>query len=276
MNVKVGKDWLTGKVKQNAKMLGAGIVGVGTIDRWMNAPNGHKPRDFLPTAKSCVTIGLPLFRAMATRWRDFMKGSEVFTDGCWVEGLPNRYRAAQELYGRMMYDTVNLELQRQIYLLGRYLDDLGYDVVVLPPTGGGGFNQIMVREMNAICFHQWSPRHAAVACGLGEMGLNNAFICPEYGIRVRVTSLFTNAELTPDPLNKIGTVCTKCEQCINACPQAEEDGIGPFGERYTHELIPGYALEMCMFNKARCPGAACNACLVACPVGQRRYISRKI
>jgi len=34
---------LTEQVKEEAKRLGARIAGIGVLDRWANAPKGHKP-----------------------------------------------------------------------------------------------------------------------------------------------------------------------------------------------------------------------------------------
>jgi len=55
---------LTAQVKEEAKRLGARIVGVGSVDRWMNAPRGHKPQDFISEAQAAVSFGLPLFKSM--------------------------------------------------------------------------------------------------------------------------------------------------------------------------------------------------------------------
>lgn len=252
---------LTEQVKGEAKRLGARIAGVGDPDRWVNAPKGHRPQDFIPDAKAVVSFGLPQFKAMA-RWPNFMKGSEVFPEQE-VEGLPTRLGAAQQIYGRMQYDAVNLALMSIAYHLGCFLNDMGYDVVTPPITGGSGWQNAMVSEMYAIKFHQWSHRHAAVGAGLGELGLNNAFICPEYGIRVRLGSVITNAPLVADPLDKIGDVCTQCGACTAACPDPET-----FDEQQTQELVPGYTLTYCEFRKDKCRGSRCAQCLVACPVGR--------
>jgi len=136
--------------------------------------------------------------------------------------------------------------------------------VVTPPiTGGSGWQNAMVREMYAIGFHQWSQRHAAVGAGLGELGLNNAFICPEYGIRVRLGSVITNAPLVADPLDKIGEVCTQCGACTAACPDPMT-----FGGQQTQQLVSGYTLTYREFDKERCEGARCARFIVACPVGR--------
>lgn len=252
---------LTEKTKKESLRLGARVVGVGTVDRWVNAPKGHRPTDFLPDARSVVAFVLPQFKAMS-RWRNFMKGSEIFPEET-VEGLPVRIMAAYEVYGRMQYDAINLNLMSIANYLGCFLTDLGYSVITPSITGGAGFHMNMVPEMYALGFHQWSQRHAAVACGLGELGLNNGFICPEYGLRTRIGSVITDAPLRADPLDRIGNTCTQCDACTKACPEPK-----PFGEKFSYELIPGYRLTVRRFNKKNCAGGSCGNCTLACPVGR--------
>jgi epoxyqueuosine reductase len=254
-------ETLTEQVKKEALRLGARLVGIGSIDRWVNAPKGHKPTDFLPNARAVVAFALPQFKAMS-RWREFMKGSEMFPEEI-VEGLPTRIRAAYEMYGRMQYDALNLNLMSIAYYLGAFLNDLGYNVITPPITGGAGFVMTMVQEMYALGFHQWSQRHAAVACGLGELGLNNAFICPEYGLRTRLGSVITDAPLKADPLDRIGKTCTECDACTKVCPDPK-----PFGEKFSYPLLSGYELKVRRFNKKNCGGGACGYCTLACPVGR--------
>jgi len=257
----VTPEKLTTEVKNEARRLGARLVGVGSVDRWANAPQGHGPLSFLPTARAVVSMALPIFRAM-THWRDFMAGSQMF---CEEENTdrPHRPSAALQIYQRMQYDAVNLNLMSITNFLACYLDDLGYQVVTPPVTSGSGFANLAVKEMGAIKFNQWSQRHAAVCCGIGELGMNNAMICPEYGLRVRLGSLITDAPLVADPLDKIGAVCTHCGACVRACPDPET-----FAEEYTYELLPGVRLSNCRFNKELCRGGSCAACLRDCPVGR--------
>jgi hypothetical protein len=96
------------RVKEEAKRLGARLVGVGSIDRWMNAPTGHSPLNFLPIAKSVVAFALPIFKPM-TQWREFMVGSEMFSEDENPAG-PHRLSAALQIYQRMQYDALNLNL----------------------------------------------------------------------------------------------------------------------------------------------------------------------
>lgn len=252
---------ITTQVKEEAKRLGARLVGVGSVARWRNAPKGHGPTSFLPTAKSVVAFALPIFKSM-TEWRNFMIGSEMFSEEE-NSGKPHRKSTALQVYQRMQYDALNLNLMSITNYLGCFLYDLGFQVVTPPVTSGSGFTNLSVEEMGKIKFNQWSQRHAAVCCGLGELGMNNAVICPEYGLRIRVGSLITDAPLEADPLDKIGAVCTHCGACVSACPDPNT-----FAEEYAYELLPGLQLSNCRFSKELCQGSRCAACLRDCPVGR--------
>ena len=53
----------------------------------------------MPQAKAVLAFGLPIFKAMS-RWREFMKGSEMFPEEQ-KEGKPVRELAASQMYRRM-------------------------------------------------------------------------------------------------------------------------------------------------------------------------------
>lgn len=67
---------------------------------------------------------------------------------------------------------------------------------------------------------------AAVACGIGEMGLNGKIITKGYGPYMRYAFIITDAPLECDePLTE--TLCDKCGECIKACPAhaVSEEGL---------------------------------------------------
>ncbi|MEM3526697.1 MAG: hypothetical protein QXV37_04710, partial [Candidatus Jordarchaeaceae archaeon] len=60
---------------------------------------------------------------------------------------------------------------------------------------------------------------AAHYAGLGEIGLNGLLITPQYGPRVRLGALITNADLTPDdPFEEKLCKGEECAICVKACP----------------------------------------------------------
>jgi len=80
--------------------------------------------------------------------------------------------------------------------------------------------------------HFFSQRHAATRAGLGEFGFSNIVLTPEFGHRVRLVSIITEAELEPDPLltkkiclrekcgGKDGPICLR--RCVAGAIQLRE------------------------------------------------------
>ena len=66
----------------------------------------------------------------------------------------------------------------------------------------------------------FSHKHAAVAAGLGRLGLSSNFVQARYGAAVHLTSVLTEAELRPDPLlNDEDNPCRSCKTCLEICPE---------------------------------------------------------
>lgn len=59
---------------------------------------------------------------------------------------------------------------------------------------------------------------AAQMAGLGQIGLNTLLITPEYGNRVQLVTIVTNAPLAADEPYQ-GQLCRKCRKCLNVCPK---------------------------------------------------------
>jgi len=68
----------------------------------------------------------------------------------------------------------------------------------------------------------------AAEAGLGSRGISDLLITPNYGPRVRLFGVITDADLQPTPKNE-KTYCTNCKMCIEACPSGaiSETGCNP-------------------------------------------------
>ncbi len=64
-------DSLTQKVANTLLDWGADLVGIAPVERFKDAPVGHRPTDFLPECKSVISIGLHLFQGMADVWGEY-------------------------------------------------------------------------------------------------------------------------------------------------------------------------------------------------------------
>jgi epoxyqueuosine reductase len=189
------------------------LVGVAGIDRFVNAPEGHRPTDLLPGSKSVIV--------MATRLSEGVVQS-IFR--AYEDGL----RHAQCIYSTHGYSLIpNLSLKFASYKMARFLEKKGFITTPLPSGPGGGGAP-------------FSHRHAAVAAGLGEFGWSGILVTPQFGPRVRLVSVITRAEIEPDPMLPGGTICdsSKCNICVNKCPtgaiSATKSKTATMG-KYTYE-----------------------------------------
>jgi epoxyqueuosine reductase QueG len=69
----------------------------------------------------------------------------------------------------------------------------------------------------AVPFHSVSYKRLAQLAGFGNFGKSSLIINPTFGPWIRLTSILTNAEMTPDkPFDR--DLCSDCENCVKACP----------------------------------------------------------
>lgn len=185
---------LTQEVKDFArKHLDIDLVGVASVDRFAEAPEAHRPEDFLPGAKSVVVMAVRL-----------LTGAVQAIYRAHEDGL----RHMQCIYGTYGYTLApNYHLKFAAYWLARFLENKGFVSVPTPSGPGGG----------GVPF---SHRHAAVAAGLGEFGWSSIVVTPQFGPRQRFVSVITQAELEPDPLYSGPRLCDPelCDICTRVCP----------------------------------------------------------
>ncbi|MCD6508880.1 MAG: reductive dehalogenase [Thermoprotei archaeon] len=111
----------------------------------------------------------------------------------------------------------------------------------------------------------------AVLAGLGEVGRSGLLITPEYGPRVRLAKVFTDAPLLPDKPIRFGVweFCRECQLCAIACPAKAIPYGGPSWDGPTVSEEKGvYKWHV---NHERCYaywsqiGRGCGLCLKVCP-----------
>ena len=88
-----------------------------------------------------------------------------------------------------------------------------------------------------------SMRHLAVEAGLGTLGLNVNLVTPEYGSRVYLAAVLTEAEVEADkPLAEQVCIGEGCSRCLYGCPP---DAVEHFGINKracsTHAQVFGFA-----------------------------------
>jgi len=185
-----------------------------------------------------------------------------------VIGLPISLpvlETSPSIYYRELYRTVNSLLDQYTYRLANFLNERGHPSVFVPRDGYASTKSLL---KNPAAF--FSHRHAAFLAGLGNFGVNNMLLTPEYGPRVRFGSVFTAAELPPDPIQE-EELCTRCMRCVRMCPAKALDR-----EDYPEGLTDKNACTTYSAELSRKGISPCGVCIKVCPVGKdREHYGRK-
>jgi len=189
---------LTSDMKAFAmETLAVDLVGVAPVERFKKAPEGTQPTVYMPEAKSVVVLASRILPMLSE-----------------VAGHREEPGKTLEPYMWFGYPMLNWNLSWMAIRVAKFLELRGYQSLPFPPTTHGG---LLSDEQSAALSH----RHAAVAAGLGELGLNRLLLTPEFGPRQRLVSMITDAPLVPDPLYTGPKVCRPdvCGQlCLKLCP----------------------------------------------------------
>ena len=227
-------DDLSGKVVDTFLEWGADLVGIAPVERFDDAPQGHRPTDFLPECRSVISIALHLFQGMADVW------------GNWDQ--PTKTNTPYLFYG---YGLTNLETSRLVNRMARLLEYQGHKTLAFMPTWISSMTKYFVEtietgEVKA----EFSHRHAGVAAGIADFGLNGLALTPEFGAMQRFNSILTSAELEPTPLYDGPPLCLPeaCgSKCVKTCPTQA------FSETELQRCtIGGKAVEYAVHDNIRC------------------------
>jgi epoxyqueuosine reductase len=110
-------------------------------------------------------------------------------------------------------------------------------------------------------------KEAGVLAGLGIIGRNNLLITEEYGPRIRLRAVNTNASLKPDPIMEGIDYCRECNMCVDACPANAFDT----GE-YNKEVCLNYCEEN-LKEISQYSVLWCMTCSTICPIGKNKVWS---
>jgi epoxyqueuosine reductase len=215
------------------------LVGFAPAERWDVplfepwVPEEFRPRAIFPETKTVIVIGLAVSLPV-------------------VDTAPS-------LWYHELYRTVNTLLDQAGYRIASALTAAEHPSVWIPRDGYGS---ISVLKERPVAF--FSHRHAAFLAGLGNFGVNNSLLTPEFGPRVRFTSILTAAEIDPDPVLET-PLCIRCQRCVRACPVKALDGRDyPCG--LTDKKTCATRSEA-LANRFISP---CGLCIRVCPVGGDR------
>jgi epoxyqueuosine reductase len=217
-----------------ARITEADAVGVTAVADTVGTPLYDSAISLLPGARSIVVLGMEIFSEVV----DLVEPEKEMGEA-----------AARDLYGPHL-DYLNGRLNRGIYELAKVYRRAGFRALPLPSQG----TPTDARFQRGIL----SFKHAAEFAGLGRIGQNSLLITPEFGPRMRLACLLTDAEI-PATQRLAANPCDGCGRCIEKCP--------------AHALTSPAAGQPYAINKFACASfrqgsGCCSTCISSCPVGR--------
>lgn len=185
-------------VKQLARDLGADLVGIASA-KTLNAfpPDPQHPQTpdrISPYTKSVVVI---------------------------VQHIPvAAFRAKQNIPVQYIDMLVLRRMDKIAFRLAEALEDAGHPSFVTAA-------QETDWDYKKASYGRLSTRHLGIEAGLGTFGLEVNILTPEYGPRVYLTGILTEAELEPDEMiTEQVCIGESCSRCLYSCPS---DAVLHFG-----------------------------------------------
>jgi epoxyqueuosine reductase QueG len=166
-----------------------------------------------------------------------------------------------ELYAAH-YQRVNDLLDRIALRVTNFLQDRGAHALPLPAS------QILDEE---VFYSYLSHKAVAVAAGVGWQGKSLLLVTRQFGPRVRLITVLTDAPLTPD--QPVKNKCGKCTICADACPAGAIHGQGT--DSHYDDRSQAWDKNKCVTRLNQVAGQGhvykylCGVCVAACPWGRK-------
>ncbi len=164
---------------------------------------------------------------------------------------------------RLNEDTVSLLVKLQKRAV-RLLKSRGYRTLAIPPDSDRKKGTFISK-----LYSLFNHKMAATSAGLGWIGKNGLLISPEYGPRLSLATVLTNAPLAPDePLEY--SLCGDCTLCVIHCPSQAITGSEWSRTNPFVELVRQGNCRIHKTNKKQTVGKPnCGLCINICPYGRR-------
>jgi len=216
------------EIKELAYQLGADVCGIGSIERFENAPPGFSPLDLFDRCKSVIALGIAL-----------------------PKGL-------YEVQPRLLYGYFNGKISSSIDDLELRLAkelEVRYNCMAVPVPSDAPNEYWEAESMTAKGLI--SMRHTAVLCGLGSIGKSSLLLNSEYGNRLILGAVLTDLELESDDLQE--DICIEgCRRCIDNCP----------AQAIADKQVKQKQCRMNTYGKTArgFDTVDCNKCRIVCPM----------
>lgn len=218
------------RVKQLASALGADLAGIAPVARFAQAPEGFRPNDIFPQARSVLVLAKKLPEA------SFQAQNPIFYTNA------NNVMLAEVI--RISY-ALCAGLESEPGVLALPVPSEPYDYWDAETMTGKGL---------------LSLRHAGFLAGLGVMGKNTLLTTPKYGNRIMLGAALLNVELEGDALIEEQFCPDGCALCLKRCP-AQAIGNGSVNQKRCRLNSAGETEKGASIY-------TCNTCRSICPKGK--------
>jgi epoxyqueuosine reductase QueG len=219
-------------LQDTAMEMNADFIGFADPESFLDPEyTGNKPQDVMKDLQSVIVLGVGVPRGA-------------------FEPLPD---GRAEYTNTLMAATATLRVIA--FQLARIIEKNGYLATILPSEGSEFGYWYADRETLKA---NMSIKYASYHAGIGNFGLNHLLLTDDFGPRVSMTALLTDAKLgtrEENPLPFLNKACTTCKKCVEICPvdAISEDGT------IDRQKCADY-----MFNKLG--GLRCGMCIKVCPL----------
>lgn len=255
---------LTGYIKEQARALGAGIVGICELQQAHVFTSDHQGTPIDLRHKYAIVVGtdLPYNLALPTAplpWAEYYSAlpeelAALLADKLPKSGAPISLEELEKLKNTMRFFS---EGGRTAVELARLIRSFGFAA--------------------RAHYSRWSEVQIiplAEAAGLGELGRNGLLLTKEYGPRGSFAVITTDLPLLTDPPARLGLreFCEDCAKCAVACPVQAI----PLGGRKLERGVRKWVADGERCYDYLLSNPKCMACLGSCPFNKPDYLLHRV
>ncbi|MCL2517473.1 MAG: 4Fe-4S binding protein [Oscillospiraceae bacterium] len=215
------------QIKEFAEKAGIDLIGFAAKERFDGLDKRYNPFSIFPEAETVILLGRRITRGTL---RGIEEGSN-FTD--------------YPMWGYSWLEDIFIS--QVCYDLTCFIENAGYEAVPIFPNPKESYGMgVPVAPDRPAPNVAPDFDYAAVACGLGEISLNDVFLSYRFGPRQRFQMIITDAPLESDPLSD-RKICDKCGRCAKICP------LNAIDPNTTKEItICGKTMETAQIDYSMC------------------------
>jgi epoxyqueuosine reductase QueG len=158
---------------------------------------------------------------------------------------------------RVLYNAANANLDRATLLISKKIQEKGYHAYPISAS-----QTINNRKLEGAISHKLS----ANLSGLGWIGKSCLLVTPEYGPRIRLSTILTDLPFeTGKPMKNR---CNECSNCVEVCPPKAFTGV-EFNPKEPRDVrFRAYQCRDYTQRRAKHFGEGiCGLCVYICPYG---------